>query len=152
MFDTADVYSAALAEEILGQAIKGRRNTRAHFHQGNLPLRAKAPTMSARPAIISPRPSTRLRRLGTDYIDLYPLHGFDALTPSRKALHTLDDLVRAGKIRYIGCSNFSGWHLMKSLAISEKYGSRATWRIRPITRSSAATTNGNSCRWRSTRK
>src|SRR4029077_17787518 len=63
-----------------------------------------------------------LRRLGTDYIDLYQLHGFDARTPVEEALGTLDDLVRAGKIRYIGCSNFSGWHLMKSLAVSEKYG------------------------------
>jgi aryl-alcohol dehydrogenase-like predicted oxidoreductase len=63
-----------------------------------------------------------LRRLGTDYIDLYQLHGFDALTPVEETLGTLDDLVRAGKIRYIGCSNFSGWHLMKSLAASEKRG------------------------------
>jgi aryl-alcohol dehydrogenase-like predicted oxidoreductase len=63
-----------------------------------------------------------LRRLGTDYIDLYQLHGFDALTPVEEALRALDDLVRAGKVRYIGCSNFSGWHLMKSLAVSEKYG------------------------------
>ena len=63
-----------------------------------------------------------LRRLGTDYIDLYQLHGFDAMTPVEEVLSTLDDLVRAGKIRYIGCSNFSGWHLMKSLAVSEKYG------------------------------
>jgi aryl-alcohol dehydrogenase-like predicted oxidoreductase len=63
-----------------------------------------------------------LKRLGTDYIDLYQLHGFDAATPIEEALGTLDDFVRAGKIRYIGCSNFSGWHLMKSLAISEKYG------------------------------
>src|SRR4029079_13600008 len=57
-----------------------------------------------------------------DYIDLYQLHGFDALTPVEEALGTLDDLVRAGKIRYIGCSNYSGWHLMKSLAVSERYG------------------------------
>jgi aryl-alcohol dehydrogenase-like predicted oxidoreductase len=63
-----------------------------------------------------------LRRLGTDYIDLYQLHGFDALTPVEETLGTLNDLVRAGKIRYIGCSNFSGWHLMKSLAISDRYG------------------------------
>jgi aryl-alcohol dehydrogenase-like predicted oxidoreductase len=63
-----------------------------------------------------------LRRLGTDYIDLYQLHGFDAQTPIEEVLHTLDDLVRAGKIRYIGCSNFSGWHLMKSLAVSDRYG------------------------------
>jgi aryl-alcohol dehydrogenase-like predicted oxidoreductase len=63
-----------------------------------------------------------LRRLGTDYIDLYQLHGFDAVTPVEEALGTLDDMVRAGKIRYIGCSNFSGWHLMKSLAVSDRYG------------------------------
>ena len=63
-----------------------------------------------------------LRRLGTDYIDLYQLHGFDAVTPVEEVLSTLDDLVRAGKIRYIGCSNFSGWHLMKSLAVAERYG------------------------------
>jgi aryl-alcohol dehydrogenase-like predicted oxidoreductase len=63
-----------------------------------------------------------LRRLGTDYIDLYTLHGFDAVTPIEETLQALDDLVRSGKVRYVGCSNFSGWHLMKSLAISEKYG------------------------------
>src|SRR5258706_1555557 len=63
-----------------------------------------------------------LRRLGTDWIDLYQLHAFDALTPVEEALQALDDLVRAGKIRYIGCSNFSGWHLMKSLAVSGRYG------------------------------
>jgi aryl-alcohol dehydrogenase-like predicted oxidoreductase len=63
-----------------------------------------------------------LRRLGTDHIDLFQLHGFDARTPIEETLSTLNDLVRAGKIRYIGCSNFSGWHLMKSLAISDKYG------------------------------
>jgi aryl-alcohol dehydrogenase-like predicted oxidoreductase len=63
-----------------------------------------------------------LRRLGTDYIDLYQMHGFDAVTPVEETLATLDDLVRAGKVRYIGCSNFSGWHLMKSLAAAERYG------------------------------
>ncbi|RYG59174.1 aldo/keto reductase, partial [bacterium] len=63
-----------------------------------------------------------LKRLGTDYIDLFQLHGFDAITPVEETLSTLDDLVKAGKLRYIGCSNFSGWHLMKSLAVSEKYG------------------------------
>jgi aryl-alcohol dehydrogenase-like predicted oxidoreductase len=63
-----------------------------------------------------------LKRLGTDYIDLFQLHGFDALTPVEEVLSTLDQLVRVGKIRYIGCSNFSGWHLMKSLAASDRYG------------------------------
>src|SRR6202040_4097311 len=63
-----------------------------------------------------------LRRLGTDYIDLWQMHGFDAQTPIEETLSTLDDLVRTGKVRYVGCSNFSGWHLMKSLAIAERYG------------------------------
>ncbi len=65
---------------------------------------------------------TSLQRLGTDYIDLFQLHGFDAMTPVEETLSTLNDLIRAGKIRYIGCSNFSGWHLMKSLSVSDRYG------------------------------
>jgi aryl-alcohol dehydrogenase-like predicted oxidoreductase len=84
-----------------------------------------------------------LRRLETDYIDLFQLHGFDAMTPIEEVLQTLDDLVRAGKIRYIGCSNFSGWHLMKSLADLRPYGWRATSRIRRTTRCSGATTSGS---------
>jgi len=63
-----------------------------------------------------------LRRLGTDYIDIYHLHGFDALTPVEEVLSTLNHLVESGKVRYIACSNFSGWHLMKSLAVSDRYG------------------------------
>jgi aryl-alcohol dehydrogenase-like predicted oxidoreductase len=122
MFDSADVYSAGLAEEILGQAIKGRRDavlisTKATFPMGTGPNEAGSSRHHLLRAV-----EAALRRLGTDYIDLFQLHGFDALTPVEETLGTLDDLVRAGKIRYIGCSNFSGWHLMKSLAVSEKYG------------------------------
>jgi len=122
MFDSADVYSGGAAEEILGQAIKGRRDqviisTKGTFSTGPGPNDVG----SSRYHLIRTVEAS-LRRLGTDYIDLYQLHGFDALTPVEEALGTLDDLVRAGKIRYIGCSNFSGWHLMKSLAVSEKYG------------------------------
>ena len=122
MFDSADVYSNGLAEEILGQAIKGRRDkvlvsTKGTFRRGPGPNDVG----SSRHALLRAVEAS-LRRLGTDYIDLYQLHSFDAMTPVEEALQTLDDLVRAGKIRYIGCSNFSGWHLMKSLAISEKYG------------------------------
>ena len=122
MFDSADVYSNGLAEEILGQAIKGRRDsvlisTKATFQTGEGPNDVGSSRYHLTRAV-----EAALRRLGTDYIDLFQLHAFDALTPIEEALHTLDDLVRAGKIRYIGCSNFSGWHLMKSLAISEKYG------------------------------
>lgn len=122
MFDSADVYSKGAAEEILGQAIKGRRDqvlisTKGGFRTGPGPNE----TGSSRFHIIQAVESS-LRRLGTDYIDLYQLHGFDALTPAEELLSTLDTLVRAGKIRYIGCSNYSGWHLMKYLATSDRYG------------------------------
>ncbi len=121
-FDSADVYSEGMAEEVLGAAIKGRRNqvlisTKATFRNGAGPNDVGSSRFHLLRTI-----ETSLRRLGTDYIDLFQLHGFDAMTPIEEVLGTLDDLVRAGKIRYVGCSNFSGWHLMKSLAISEKYG------------------------------
>ena len=122
MFDSADVYSDGAAEEILGQAIKGRRDqvlisTKATFPTGPGPNDVGSSRYHLTNAV-----EASLRRLGTDHIDLFQLHAFDALTPIEEALGTLNDLVRAGKIRYIGCSNFSGWHLMKSLAISEKNG------------------------------
>jgi aryl-alcohol dehydrogenase-like predicted oxidoreductase len=122
MFDSADIYSDGRAEEILGQAIKGRRDrvlisTKGTFRSGE----GINDVGSSRHHLIAAVEGS-LRRLGTDYIDLYQLHGFDALTPVEETLRTLDDLVRAGKIRYTGCSNFSGWHLMKSLATSEKFG------------------------------
>ena len=122
MFDSADIYSAGVAEEILGQAIKGRRDgvivsTKSAFRFGSGPNDVG----SSRAHLIKACEGS-LRRLGTDYIDLYQLHCFDALTPVEEVVQALDDLVRAGKIRYLGCSNFSGWHLMKSLAVSEKLG------------------------------
>ena len=122
MFDSADGYSNGMAEEILGQAIKGRRDsvilsTKGSFRRGPDPNDLG----SSRHYLIRAVDAS-LRRLGTDYIDLYQLHSFDALTPIEEAVSTLDGMLRAGKIRYIGCSNFSGWHLMKSLAYSEKHG------------------------------
>lgn len=122
MFDSADAYSSGLAEEILGAAIKGRRDkviisTKSAFRVGPGPNDVG----SSRYALIRAVEGS-LKRLGTDYIDLYQLHAFDRTTPIEETLATLDDLVRAGKIRYIGCSNFSGWHLMKSLAISKEFG------------------------------
>ncbi|CAN5388859.1 aldo/keto reductase [soil metagenome] len=122
MFDSADIYSGGAAEEILGQAIAGRRDkvlisTKATFRFSVEPNDVG----SSRQHLIKSVDGS-LKRLGTDYIDLFQLHGFDALTPIEETLGTLNDMVTAGKIRYIGCSNFSGWHLMKSLAISEKYG------------------------------
>jgi aryl-alcohol dehydrogenase-like predicted oxidoreductase len=122
MFDSADIYSAGAAESILGEAIKGRRDqviisTKATFRSGE----GANEVGSSRHHLLAACDSA-LRRLGTDYIDLFQLHGFDAMTPAEEVLSTLDDLVRAGKIRYIGVSNFSGWHLMKSLAVSDRYG------------------------------
>src|SRR5512133_3713478 len=122
MFDSADIYSGGLAEEILGQAIAGRRDevlisTKGTFRHGDGPNNVGSSRFHLTRAV-----EGSLRRLGTDYIDLYHLHALDAPTPIEEPLGPLDDLVRAGKIRYIGASNFSGWHLMKSLAISEKYG------------------------------
>lgn len=122
MFDSADTYSNGLAEEVLGQAIKGRRDqvllsTKGTFRTGMGPNDVGSSRYHLIRAV-----EGSLRRLGTDHIDLYQLHGFDALTPVEEVLSTLEDLVRAGKVRYIGCSNFSGWHLMKSLAVSDRHG------------------------------
>jgi aryl-alcohol dehydrogenase-like predicted oxidoreductase len=122
MFDSADIYSQGMAEEILGEAIKGRRDqviisTKGTFRSGNAPNDVGSSRYH-----ITRQVEGSLKRLQTDVIDLYQLHGFDAMTPIEEAVSTLDDLVRAGKIRYIGCSNFSGWHLMKSLAYADRHG------------------------------
>ena len=122
MFDSADTYGGGSSEQILGEAIKGRRDqvlisTKATFGTGPGPNDAG----SSRYRLIR-QVEQSLRRLQTDRIDLFQLHGFDAQTPVEETLRALDDMVQAGKIRYTGCSNFSGWHLMKSLAISERYG------------------------------
>ena len=122
MFDSANIYSGGQAEEILGAAIKGRRDRVLISTKGTFRAGAGANDVGSSRHHLIRAVEASLRRLGTDYIDLYQLHGFDALTPIEETLSTLDDLVRAGKIRYIGCSNFSGWHLMKSLALSDKYG------------------------------
>ena len=122
MFDSADVYNAGRSEETLGHAIKGRRDkvlisTKATFRMGPGPNDLG----SSRHWLIKAVDGS-LKRLGTDYIDLFQLHGFDALTPQEEVLSTLDGMVKAGKIRYIGVSNFSGWQLMKSLAVSDRLG------------------------------
>jgi len=122
LFDSADVYSGGASESILGAAIKGRRDkvlisTKATFRSGDGPNDTGSSRFHLLHAI-----DAALERLGTDYIDLFQLHGFDAKTPVEETLSTLDDLVRAGKIRYLGVSNFSGWHLMKSLAAAERHG------------------------------
>lgn len=122
LFDTADVYSNGRSEEILGQAIAGRRDellisTKATFRMSDEPNDVG----SSRFHILRSC-ETSLRRLKTDYIDIFTIHGFDAKTPVEETLRTLDTLVQSGKVRYIACSNFSGWHLMKSLATADNYG------------------------------
>jgi aryl-alcohol dehydrogenase-like predicted oxidoreductase len=125
-FDTADIYSQGGSEEVLGQAVKGRRHdvlisTKATFQMGEPGSNGGNSVGSSRYHLLNACEAS-LKRLGTDYIDVYHLHGFDALTPVEETLKTLDHLVTSGKVRYIACSNFSGWHLMKSLSVSERYG------------------------------
>ena len=122
LFDTADIYSYGMSEEILGKAISGKRNrvlisTKATFRFGD----GSNDVGSSRLHLIESCEKS-LRRLGVETIDIYYMHGFDATTPVEETVKTLDTLVQSGKVRYIACSNFSGWHLMKSLAVSERYG------------------------------
>src|SRR4051794_13481967 len=122
-FDTADIYSEGLSEEILGQAIKHlpRENvltsTKGTFQFGEGPNNVGSSRLHLMRQI-----EGSLRRLGTDYIDVYHMHGFDALTPVEETLSTLNNAVSQGKLRYIAASNFSGWHLQKSLDTSSRYG------------------------------
>jgi len=122
-FDTADVYSQGLSEEILGQAIKHLPrtsvllSTKATFQFGEGPNNVGSSRFHLEQQI-----EGSLKRLKTDYIDVYHMHGFDAVTPIEETLSTLDQFVREGKVRYIAASNFSGWHLQKSLGISKRYG------------------------------
>ena len=119
-FDTADVYSEGLSEEMLGKALGSNRKeiilaTKVRGRTGKGPNDVGL----SRHHIIE-NCNASLKRLGTDYIDLYQLHSFDPFTPQEETLRALDDLVRAGKVRYIGASNHTGWQLMKALSISEK--------------------------------
>ena len=122
LFDTADIYSYGQSEEVLGKALEGKRDkalisTKATFRFGDGPNDVGSSRFHLTKSL-----EASLRRLNTDYVDIYHLHGFDALTPLEETLDTLNTFVRDGKVRYIACSNFSGWHLMKSLGISDRYG------------------------------
>jgi aryl-alcohol dehydrogenase-like predicted oxidoreductase len=124
LFDTADVYSDGRSEEVLGKVLEGKRHealisTKVTFRMSTTggPNDAGSSRYHLRRSI-----EGTLRRLNTDYVDIYHLHGFDALTPVEEVLDTLTTFVREGKVRYIACSNFSGWHLMKSLAVADRYG------------------------------
>ena len=122
LFDTADGYSEGRSEEILGKALESKRDkalisTKTGFPTGEGPNEVGSSRYHLRRAL-----EASLRRLGTDYIDIYHLHCFDAMTPIEEVQDTLNNFVREGKVRYIACSNFSGWHLMKSLAVADRYG------------------------------
>ena len=121
-FDTANSYSTGRAEEILGAAIAGRREQVLLATKAAFPMGAGPNEIGSSRHVLIHACEDSLRRLGTDHIDVYYMHGFDATTPVEETLRALDDLVASGKITYIGCSNFSGWHLMKSLSISERHG------------------------------
>jgi len=122
LFDTADVYSDGASEETLGAAIKGRRDAVLISTKTGLPLGPGANDAGASRLRLIRAVETALKRLATDYIDLLQLHAFDAATPMEETLSTLDTLVRAGKVRYVGVSNFSGWRIMKALAIADAHG------------------------------
>ncbi len=122
MFDTADVYSRGESESVLGEAIKGRRDKVLISTKGTFRFSDEPNDVGSSRFHLLATVDAALKRLGTDYIDLFQLHGFDAMTPPEEVLSTLDTLVRAGKIRYVGVSNFSGWQIMKSLAVADKYG------------------------------
>ncbi|MCX5129791.1 aldo/keto reductase [Streptomyces sp. NBC_00347] len=122
MFDTADVYSAGASEEVLGAALKGRRDQVLISTKAGLPMGDGPDAAGTSRSRLIMSVDDALRRLGTDHIDLFQLHAFDAGTPVEEVLSTLDDLVRAGKIRYTGISNFSGWQAMKSLAAADRHG------------------------------
>lgn len=122
LIDTADIYSNGVSEEMVGEIAKGRRHdlllaTKCRFQTEPGPNGAG----SSRHHILRSVEAS-LSRLGTDYIDLYQLHGWDGQTPLEETLEALDGLVKAGKVRYIGCSNYSAWHLMKALAVSRQLG------------------------------
>jgi len=122
MFDTADVYSGGVAEEILGHAIRGKRERVLISTKVTFPTGSGANDYGSSRQHLVTAVEASLRRLGVDYIDLLQLHGQDYNTPVEETQSTLDQLVRTGKLRYIGASNFSGWHLMKANAVSERYG------------------------------
>lgn len=122
MFDTADVYSDGMSEQILGEAIKGKRSRLLISTKATFPVGDGANDFGSSRQHLIEAVEKSLKRLGTDHIDLLQLHGQDHNTPVEETMATLDQLVRSGKVRYIGGSNFSGWHMMKSLAVSERYG------------------------------
>lgn len=121
-FDTANVYSTGAAETILGKALGSKRSEVILSTKATFPMGEGLNDFGSSAIHLIKACDESLKRLGTDYIDIYHMHGFDANTPIEETLRTLETLIQSGKVRYIACSNFSGWHLMKSLSIAERYG------------------------------
>lgn len=121
-FDTANTYSDGMSEEILGKVAKGLRQRLLISTKATFPTSASIHDYGSSRLHLIKACEDSLRRLDTDYIDIYHMHGFDANTPVEETLKSLESLIQSGKVRYIACSNFSGWHLMKSLSVSERYG------------------------------
>ncbi|HXM44206.1 MAG TPA: aldo/keto reductase [Bryobacteraceae bacterium] len=124
LFDTADIYSFGKSEEVLGQALGARRKDIVLATKVFVRLEPGTNKAGLSRRHILEACDASLRRLGTDYIDLYQAHNFDSLTPLDETLRAFDDLIRAGKVRYAGCSNYSGWQLMKALSVSDRLGIR----------------------------
>lgn len=119
-FDTANVYSQGASEEILGAALKGRRDKAIIATKGTFRMGDGENDYGSSRFHLTRALEDSLKRLGTEHVDLYLMHGFDGSTPVEEVLRTLDNFVTSGKVRYIGCSNFAAWQLMKSLAVSER--------------------------------
>ena len=122
LFDTADIYSDGRSEEVLGEAIKGRRDALLLATKVRMPAGEGPNDTGLSRFHVVRQCEESLRRLGTDHIDLYQVHEWDGLTPLEETLEALDTLVRSGKVRYVGSSNYSGWQLMKALGVSERLG------------------------------
>jgi aryl-alcohol dehydrogenase-like predicted oxidoreductase len=122
MIDTADVYSNGASEEIVGQVLEGRRDQVLIATKARMPMGGGANDAGLSRAHLTKAVDASLRRLRTDYIDLYQVHEWDGQTPLEETLDTLDTFVRSGKVRYVGCSNYAGWQLMKALGISDRLG------------------------------
>jgi aryl-alcohol dehydrogenase-like predicted oxidoreductase len=121
-FDTADLYAAGESEQLLGRALGARRDevvlaTKAHARMGSGPNQTGQSRVHLMRAL-----EASLRRLGTDHVDLFQMHSFDHVTPIEETLRTLDDSVRQGKVRYIGCSNFAAWQIARALGVSALHG------------------------------
>ena len=140
LIDTADVYSDGASEEIVGEAIEGRRDQLLIATKARMPMGPGRTTPASRATTCIDACEASLRRLRIDYIDLYQVHEWDGATPLEETLRALDDLVRAGKVRYVGCSNFSGWQLVEALSASPSGAAcSATSASRSTTRCSRAT-------------